>query len=125
MTKIKKELVYLEPCDCGEKILHNNGGNYHKKVYRYYNDKEETVCYRVTTTRERIGNFDGDMLLIIGTNSNAPNKVFAEKGDTAKEGNIDSEIYSEPIKKYDELYFSFSELNEEVLDLVPELKEAK
>lgn len=41
---------FYEPCDCGEHIRHNDGGNYHTvvKIYKL----EEDYLVRRTTTRE-------------------------------------------------------------------------
>jgi len=43
------EITLYEPCDCGSRILHNNGGNYHQIVSfsidegRYF-VKEDSTC---------------------------------------------------------------------------------
>jgi hypothetical protein len=51
---------FYEPCDCGEHVRHNDGGNYHTVVKIYKLDNDYLV--RRTTTREF---FESDNELII------------------------------------------------------------
>jgi hypothetical protein len=41
------ELDISEPCDCGSRIRHHNGGNYHDKIY-LQRDGEVYVKYDTT-----------------------------------------------------------------------------
>lgn len=62
--EITKELGIYEPCNCGNRVQHNNGGNYHQEIYlaidkgRYF-VKYETTCELVApaewseTTKEK------------------------------------------------------------------------
>ncbi len=43
------KLSILEPCDCGNHVQHNNGGNYHDEIYLRCDEgqvfiKRETTC---------------------------------------------------------------------------------
>jgi len=49
------EALLREPCDCGARIQHNNGGNYHELIYiksdsdRYF-IKFDTTCTLTSST---------------------------------------------------------------------------
>ena len=45
------EDIYIQECNCGNRIRHNNGGNYHKVIQLITVD-EIPVCVRETNTRE-------------------------------------------------------------------------
>ena len=38
----------IEPCDCGSRISHNNGGNYHDEIYLHRDGDEVFVKYDTT-----------------------------------------------------------------------------
>ena len=47
-------LSIFEPCDCGSRISHNNGGNYHDEIYLRHDSGENFVKFDTTcelTTR--------------------------------------------------------------------------
>lgn len=39
------ELSIFEPCNCGNQIRHNNGGNYHQEIYLKRDGKQVFVKY--------------------------------------------------------------------------------
>ena len=41
-------LSIFEPCDCGNQIRHNNGGNYHDEIYLQRDRKEVFVKYETS-----------------------------------------------------------------------------
>jgi hypothetical protein len=43
-------LKIYEPCDCGSKILHNNGGNYHEIAF--FLKEEDKYWFKLETTCE-------------------------------------------------------------------------
>lgn len=49
--------LYLQPCDCGERPRHNNGGNYHLRVL--VGDKHAAIW----DTREAFDSRDGAVVL--------------------------------------------------------------
>lgn len=49
-------LSIYEPCDCGNRVQHNNGGNYHEEIYLKRDSgkvfvKYETTCELVSPTQ--------------------------------------------------------------------------
>lgn len=53
------ELAILQPCDCGSRIRHNNGGNYHDEIYLRRDEnivfvKYETTCELVAPAEWQI-----------------------------------------------------------------------
>jgi hypothetical protein len=66
--KMEKNTItlYAEPCDCGSRIRHNNGGNYHA-IHRLHSleDTNGVHCLILeeTTTRE---DFPGDEFEVLG-----------------------------------------------------------
>jgi len=61
---ITETRVYTEPCDCGDRIRHNNGGNYHDRINVVAVSGEQGYCVLVeeTTTRE---NFPADKFEVL------------------------------------------------------------
>lgn len=43
------ELSILEPCDCGGRVSHNNGGNYHDEIYLQKDSGQVFVKYDTTS----------------------------------------------------------------------------
>lgn len=41
-------LSIYEPCDCGNRVQHNNGGNYHQKIYLRRDSGKLFVKYETT-----------------------------------------------------------------------------
>ena len=63
--KVKTIDLYQEPCDCGDRILHNNGGNYHRitrTVTVRDGEGNAAVLIENTTTRETFPRDDLDVL---------------------------------------------------------------
>ncbi len=49
-TSWKAKLVFYEECNCGDDIRHNNGGNYHSRVWECeHPDAERKVWFEVDT----------------------------------------------------------------------------
>ena len=103
--KVKKILVAEEPCDCGVKIRHNNGGNYHKEIYVIFVGNE-LVCWRFTNTRER--NDNDRRKLVIGYINHPEvgihNVLTWEVLDDIEKRNIDNIIDWIPIKNSDDIF---------------------
>ena len=62
--------LYQEPCDCGSRVMHNNGGNYHEvvNVLTYTSETEPAawcVVLETTTTREGFPREELDSLLLL------------------------------------------------------------
>ena len=52
---VKYTTLYREPCNCGDRVMHNNGGNYHAVGYVVVAKDGEgraAVVIESTTTRE-------------------------------------------------------------------------
>jgi len=94
MTKKEIKIIEIlrEPCDCGDRIRHNNGGNYHEVLKLLeYNKK----LYMLSTdTRELFPN--DDLIIIEDKNGELKLVNFVEVDDT------DTEIL-EWRKQYDDL----------------------
>jgi hypothetical protein len=69
---IEHEVVelYREPCDCGNRILHNNGGNYHRLTLLHVfssSDREAwCVVLESTNTREDFPQDEHEHLILDG-----------------------------------------------------------
>jgi len=42
------QLSIFEPCDCGNRVQHNNGGNYHDRIYLQRDGEQVFVKYDTT-----------------------------------------------------------------------------
>lgn len=42
------KLSIFEPCDCGSRVQHNNGGNYHEEIYLSKDSGQAFVKYETT-----------------------------------------------------------------------------
>lgn len=42
------ELSIFEPCDCGNQVRHNNGGNYHQEIYLKHDSGQTFVKYETS-----------------------------------------------------------------------------
>lgn len=42
------KLSIFEPCDCGNRVQHNNGGNYHDEIYLQRDGEQVFVKYDTT-----------------------------------------------------------------------------
>jgi hypothetical protein len=52
---MEKIIDMSAPCDCGEQIRHNNGGNYHQRVLVFKYDKGYAVVLTDTRCRSDFG----------------------------------------------------------------------
>ncbi len=68
-TYIQTEVnLYVEPCDCGSHVRHNNGGNYHRQIYleTFCLDDRYAVVLVDTTSRETFPGDKHDHLRLTG-----------------------------------------------------------
>jgi len=56
---MKTTALLEEPCNCGDRVMHHNGGNYHRRIrlHTLVTDDSYVVLLEDTTTREH---FPGD-----------------------------------------------------------------
>ena len=74
---IEMEDIYFGPCDCGHRIRHNNGGNYHK-VIQLIKINGIPVGVRETDTRE-INRNDKRELFFIDSRNPEQGFIFLNK----------------------------------------------